>query len=54
MDKDKLTTLMGVGGGLTQIVQVDWSKIAHGDPGEIGKAAFAVVFLIMGWATNKQ
>jgi hypothetical protein len=52
-DNDKKTTLLGIAAGALVASQLDWGKLIQADGAECGKAAGAVVAVLIGYYTNK-
>jgi hypothetical protein len=50
---DTKTTILGVGAGALLAANLDWTKLLHGDSGELGKATGAVIVAALGYYTNK-
>jgi len=50
---DTKTTLLGIAAGGLLTAGLDWGKLFHGDAGELGKAAGALVAVGFGYLTNK-
>ncbi len=53
-NNDRKTTILGiVAGAVIGAVGIDWTKLAAGDPGQIGIVAGAIVAALFGYYTNK-
>jgi len=50
---DTRTTVLGIVAAALLAAQLDWGKLLHGDPDQIGLAAGAVVAALFGYLTNK-
>jgi len=50
---DTRTTVLGIVAAALLAAQLDWSKLLHGDPDQIGLAAGALVAALFGYWTNK-
>ena len=53
LNLDGGTTIAGGGVGLLILTQVDWTKFAEGDTGQIAIALIAVGMVALGYLTNK-
>ena len=53
MNNDGKATLLGAGGALAILATVDPAKLGMLDRAELGKVAFAVIIMILGYFTNK-
>lgn len=53
-DNDTKTTILGVLAAGILTAGLDWGKLFHGDSGEMGKAAGALVAVALGYYTNKK
>jgi len=52
-DNDTKTTVLGIAAAGLLTANLDWSKLFHGDSAELGKAAGAIVAILIGYYTNK-
>ena len=52
-DNDTKTTVLGIAAGALLTANLDWPKLFRGDSTELGKAAGAVVAVLIGYYTNK-
>jgi len=53
LNNDAKTTLLGAAAAATLVANLDWTKLFAHDPGEISKAAGAVIVTLFGLFTNK-
>lgn len=54
MSRDTLTTLLGSVIGFFQAMNVDYTKLFHGDMHEISRVISAIGVALLGYHTNKQ
>lgn len=54
MNKDNVTTVLGVILGALVASQVDYAKLLAGEHNEIAKVVGCVVLALNGWLTNKR
>jgi hypothetical protein len=52
-DNDTKTTILGLAAGALLAANLNWGLLFKGDSGELGKAAGAVIAVLIGYYTNK-